>query len=97
MEPVFKKKVRTGEDKTVLYTYLLQVTTERTGPGILCGYLVALCSILFKIFKMRFFLNHMAFLITSVKGLSGAFLLGDRSLLTSVVFLLQVLEILWLS
>lgn len=36
----------------------------------------------------------MAFLITSVKGLSGAFFLGDRSLLTSVVFLLQVLEIL---
>lgn len=36
----------------------------------------------------------MAFLITSVKGLSGAFFLGDRSLLASVAFLLQVLEIL---
>lgn len=47
MELVFKKKVRFGEDKIVLDTSLLQVTIERISSGLLNGYAMALCSILF--------------------------------------------------
>lgn len=65
----------------MLDIYLLQATTERISPGPLSGYAMALCSI---VFKMPFF-SHMAFLITSVNRLSGAFFLDDHSLLATIL------------
>lgn len=74
---VFKKKVRIGEDKTVLDTYLLHVTIEK----LVLDYSVALqwpYAVLYLIF---FF--YMACLITY--RLLGAFFLDDHSLLATIL------------
>lgn len=91
IELVFKKEIRIGEDKTVLDTYLLQVTPEIISLGLLSGYTMAPWSTLF---KMLFF--HRVFLITSVYGLSGVFLLDNHSVLATLL-IVSVGNTQWLS
>lgn len=77
---VFKKKVRIGDDKTVLDTYLLQVTIEK----LVLAYSVAL-QWPYAVFYLIFFFFYMACLITYVYRLSGAFFLDDHSLLATIL------------
>lgn len=78
-ELVFKKKVTVGEYKTVLDAYLLQVLKE-----LVLDYSVAMQQP-YAVFYLKCFFFHMAFLITSVNGLSGAFSLDDHSLLATIL------------